>query len=308
MEINWFGEFVVLSETLHYAQAAEKLYMTQSTLSKHIQALEKELGAPLVARGYHKLELTPFGRVMLPYAYDMMSVRNKCEEAAFTMLHGGSRVLRISAIPALPDYNITEKFIRFQQKYPDVKISVSEADSIVIRKELLERQCDLAIMRDSRDILDASRVLSGEDMLRRIPFCRDELVAVLPTDHPLAREKQVSLQQLSKDRFVLIREGSLPYQLCLSACKAAGFIPQVEFTSHNRDAMVDMVVKGSLTALLFSSHVENLRGRGRDFAAVPIRPALYCDVFIACLKHENLPDYAQDFIAMFEERDSIPES
>lgn len=126
-------------------------------------------------------------------------------------------MLRISAIPALPDYNITEKFIRFQQKYPDVKISVSEADSIVIRKELLERQCDLAIMRDSRDILDASRVLSGEDMLRRIPFCRDELVAVLPTDHPLAREKQVSLQQLSKDRFVLIREGSLPYQLCLSA-------------------------------------------------------------------------------------------
>lgn len=65
MEINWFGEFVVLSETLHYAQAAEKLYMTQSTLSKHIQALEKELGAPLFARSYHKLELTPFGRVMV---------------------------------------------------------------------------------------------------------------------------------------------------------------------------------------------------------------------------------------------------
>ena len=79
--------------------------------------------------------------------------------------------------------------------------------------------------------------------------------------------------------------------------------------------MVDMVVKGNLTALLFSSHVESLRGRGRDFAAVPIRPALYCDVFIACLKHEALPDYARDFIRMFESEnreqkqdDSIQES
>lgn len=70
MDLNWFLEFVVLAETLHYANAAEKLYTTQSTLSKHIQAMEKELGAQLFVRGYHKLELTPFGRVMLPYAYD----------------------------------------------------------------------------------------------------------------------------------------------------------------------------------------------------------------------------------------------
>lgn len=291
----------MLSETLHYSQAAEKLYMTQSNLSKHIQAMEKELGAPLFVRSYHKLELTPFGRTMLPFAYDMMTIKGKYEAAAMTMLQGGSRVLRISTIPALPDYNITEKFLRFHEMHPDVKISVSEADSVVIRKELLEHQCDLAILRDSRDIPDASRVTDGEDMLRRIPFRRDSLVAVLPMGHPLAQEKHVSLQQLSGDRFVLIKEGSLPYQLCLSACKTAGFIPQVEFTSHNRDAMVDMVAKGSLTALLFSSHVENLRGRGRDFVALPIRPALYCDVFIACLKHETLPDYAQDFIRMFEE-------
>ena len=74
MDLNWFLEFVVLAETLHYANAAEKLYTTQSTLSKRIQAMEKELGAQLFVRGYHKLELTPFGRVMLPYAYDIIQI------------------------------------------------------------------------------------------------------------------------------------------------------------------------------------------------------------------------------------------
>ena len=184
-----------------------------------------------------------------------MRVKGSYEEAAFRMLRGDAKVLRINAIPALPEYGITDKFIRFQEKFPDVQISVSEADSIVIRKELLEHQCDLAIMRGSRSFADAGYVSSRDDMLRRIPICMDELVAVLPAGHPLASEKQINLRQLADDRFVLIKEGSLPYHLCINACKSAGFIPHVEFTSHNREAMLDMVVKGGLTALMFSSHV-----------------------------------------------------
>jgi len=299
MDIHWFLEFVVLSETLHYANAAEKLYTTQSTLSKHIQAMEKELGSPLFARGYHRLELTPFGRMMLPYAYDILRVKGSYEEAAYRMLHSEARVLRINAIPALPEYSITEKFLEFQRCYPDVQISVSEADSIIIRKELLEHRCDLAIMRTSPQVTDAAFVPEGEDMLRRIPFCRDELVAVLPLHHPLAGERQLNLRQLANDPFVLIKEGSLPYHLCISACKTAGFVPRVEFTSHNRDAMIDMVVKGGRTALMFSSHVQNRRGRGDEYAVVPVRPAVHAEVFIACLKHEPLSEYAEYFISLF---------
>ncbi len=303
MDLNWFLEFVVLSETLHYANAADKLYTTQSTLSKHIQSMEKELGSPLFSRGYHKLELTPFGRMLLPYAYDMLRVKGDYEEAAYRMLHSEAKVLRINAIPALPEYDITRKFLQFQQRYPDVQIAVSEADSIIIRKELLERQCDLAIMRTARDAFDASAVSPGEDMLRKIPFCRDELVAVLPLSHPLAGEKQLDLRALANDPFVLIKEGSLPYHLCVSACRTAGFVPRVEFTSHNRDAMLDMVVKGGRTALMFSSHVQNRRGRGAEYAVVPIRPAVHAEVYIACLKHEPLSEYAEYFISLFENDD-----
>ena len=304
MDLSWFLEFVVLSETMHYANAAEKLYTTQSTLSKHIQAMEKELGAPLFARGYHKLELTPFGRMMLPYAYDILRVKGSYEEAAYRMLHGEAKVLRISAIPALPEYDITGKFLEFQQKYPDVQIAVSEADSIVIRKALLEHQCDLAIMRASSEVADAALVPASEEMLRKVPFCRDELVAVLPLGHPLASAEWLDLRQLANDPFVLIKEGSLPYHLSISACKTAGFVPRVEFTSHNREAILDMVVKGGRTSLMFSSHVQNRQGGDRAFAVVPVRPAIYAEVFIACLKHEPLSEYAEYFISLFRQEDN----
>ena len=82
MDLNWFLEFVVLSETLHYQNAADKLYTTQSTLSKHIQAMERELGSPLFKRSYHRLELTPFGRMMLPFAYDIIRIKGGYEDAA----------------------------------------------------------------------------------------------------------------------------------------------------------------------------------------------------------------------------------
>ena len=302
MDINWFTEFAVLAESLNYSLAAEKLYTTQSTLSKHIQAMEKELGAPLFTRGYHKLELTPFGRVILPHAYDIMRVKGSYEEAAYRMLHNEAKVLRIDAIPALPEYGITDKFLLFQQKYPDVQIAVSEADSVVIRKELLEQHCDLAIMRGSRSVVDAAYVSSKEDMLRRIPICLDELVAVLPPDHPLAAEKSVNLRALAEDRFVFIKEGSLPFQICVNACKAAGFIPKVDFTSHDRDAVLDMVAKGGKTALMFSSHMKK-HGGSADYITVPIRPAVYAEVYAAFLKHQPLSEYAEYFISLFKKEE-----
>ena len=68
MEISYFNEFVILAETRNYWAASERLYIGQSSLSKHIKTLESQLGAPLFDRTSRKVELTEFGAKMLPYA------------------------------------------------------------------------------------------------------------------------------------------------------------------------------------------------------------------------------------------------
>ena len=68
MDINYFREFVILAETKNYWAASERLFIGQSSLSKHIKTLEKSLGAALFDRTSRKVELTEFGKRMLPYA------------------------------------------------------------------------------------------------------------------------------------------------------------------------------------------------------------------------------------------------
>ena len=101
MDISYFREFVILAETCNYWAAAERLYIGQSSLSKHIKTMEKELGGELFSRTSRKVELTDFGRLMLPYAQTISKQQYEYELAAFNHLHQESATLNIATIPVI---------------------------------------------------------------------------------------------------------------------------------------------------------------------------------------------------------------
>ena len=82
MELNYLQEFVTLARTLHYSEAAEELFVSQATLTRHIQALEQELGEPLFSRTTRKTSLTEFGQAFLPYAESMVQLQNSSAASA----------------------------------------------------------------------------------------------------------------------------------------------------------------------------------------------------------------------------------
>lgn len=298
MDISYFKEFVILAETKNFWAAAERLFIGQSSLSKHIKALEQQLGAPLFERTSRRVELTAFGRLMLPYAQSISKLQYDYETAAFNYLHAESETLRIDSIPAMAQYDITDTLIRFQAAYPSVQVQTQEDDTLVIRDRLIRHECDLAFLRDSTAYLEHDP--DQEAQLLRIPFCLDRLVAVFPKGHPLAAARQVELAQLKDEFFSLIKQGSMPYTLCMRACRDAGFTPRVVFTSHNLDAVLDMVTKGSCVALLFEKHVsypaDSVLTIAPPFAVVPIAPEIQTTVYLCRLKKEALSETAAHFV------------
>ena len=298
MDINYFKEFVILAETYNYWAASERLFIGQSSLSKHIKTLEKDLGAPLFFRTSRKVELTDFGKLMLPYAQSMAKLQYDYETAAFNYLHAENEQLNIASIPVLAHYNITDILIQFQLNHPSVQVNIQEADTMIVREMLLERKCDIAIFRDSTAYLEHNP--DKESKLVKIPYCTDRLLAILPPDHPLAEDSQIELSQLSTEYFALLQQETMPYELCMRACREAGFTPQVAFTSHNLDAILDMVHKGSCVSLLFTNHVSfpshMKHGDTLPFVAVPITPEIRTTVYFAHLKTERLSTAATHFI------------
>ena len=298
MEISYFKEFVILAETKNFWAASERLYIGQSSLSKHIKTLERELGASLFTRTSRKVELTEFGELMLPYAQSLARMQYEYESAAFSYLHADNEPLSIATIPVIAHYNITDVLIRFRQDFPNVKVNIREGDTLVIREMLFDRKCSIAIYRDSPAYLEHNP--DKEARLMKVPYCADPLVAVLPSSHPLAAEDHIELKMLRDEPFALIHEETMPYMLCIRVCREAGFTPNVIFTSHNLEAILDMVRKGSCVALLFAHHVdfphEQDLGEDLPFAVVPIVPEIQTTVCMAYLKDEKLSPAAAHFL------------
>lgn len=299
MDISYWKEFTVLAETKNYWSAAEKLFVGQSSLSKHIKTIENQLGGELFTRTSRKVELTELGKLMLPYAQQIAQLQTQYETAAFNYLSVGSQPLTIGSIPVIPRYHITDLIVKYQLDFPTVHLQTVEEDTLLLRDDLFNHRCDVIFYRDSDQYLEHDP--DKENCMVRLPYCHDKLVAVLPTDHPLAEETSIHLEQLKDECFALIKNGTMPYNLCIRACRNAGFAPNVLFTSHNLEAIFDMVTRGSCVALLFENHVArpydalNLLDK-QPFSVVPIDPPIYTTIYMAYLRNESLTPAAAHFV------------
>ena len=146
MEIGWLKEFLVLSRTLNYRASAEALFISQSTLSKHINAMEQELGVTLFLRDTKSVRLTEEGRVFRDSAnlivneYDVVAER-------FSGVHVVSGILRIGAAVRYPPVSkyLNPAVLAFEEKYPNVDILIEDIQWRDYRERLLKGDLDIVI-------------------------------------------------------------------------------------------------------------------------------------------------------------------
>ena len=113
-------EFQILAKTLHYGRAAEKLYISQSVLSRHIQDMEKELGAKLFQRGPHGVSLTPAGAFLYRESLNYLSKIDRATEHVSSAGVGLAGSVRFACLRAAFCNPIQEFLENFEASYPNV--------------------------------------------------------------------------------------------------------------------------------------------------------------------------------------------
>ncbi len=288
MNTEYLKEFVVLAETKNYWEASERLYMNQSTLSKHIKALEQELGVALFERTTRRVSLTAYGELFLPYANTISRTEYEATSAIKRHRNIENGLLTIGSLPSMPQYHITQFISRFQTTYPNTTVKITEADPTELFNYLINGTCELIFTRE--DKLTFEHNFMSNDSIMHIPYMKDRMIVLLPKNHPLAHNSSVTLQQLEKEDFCCIKEGSLMYQMSLDACHHAGFIPNIIFTSHRIDSILDMVTNQNCIALLMDQHVELPENGPRQinipWCKVPIEPEINSQICL-CYKTDR---------------------
>lgn len=249
MDVRHLKEFVVLAEVQNYLQASEALFISQSSLSKHVKALEAELGATVFDRSTRRVRLTEAGAVFLEYAKQVVALHYECTTRIRTLTATRRHALRIGTIPVMAPYGITASIAAFRRANADFSVTLTEGDAAALKQGLHRGECDLAFIRD--DGADDPQFLT-------IPFATDSLAAVLPAGHRLGRRKTVRLAQLADDDFMLLPPGSLLHTMSLQACAEAGFEPRVVFTGQRAENIIDLAGQGMGVGLLMRKAARRL--------------------------------------------------
>lgn len=246
MNLRQIRQFLTVAETLNFRKAAERLHMAQPPLSVSIKRLEEDLGTPLFARLRRGLRLTPAGEAVLVHARQIGFHTDELRKVAVDASEGVGGTLRIGFVGSATYTLFPRTLPAFRTRYPRVTLDLRERQTSQILLEVAQGELDLGLVRYP---------LAEASTLDLQPIEHDMLVAVLPCGSPLALRKHLRLKDLAQEAFVMYSSTSarnLRAQV-VSACQAAGFIPQVVQEAVQVQTIVSLVESGMGVALVPSA-------------------------------------------------------
>jgi DNA-binding transcriptional LysR family regulator len=200
MDLAQLEVFLTVAREGRFSRAAEKLYRTQSAVSQSIRKLEEEVGEPLFDRSSRDGLLTDAGHVLQEYAERLLNLRNDARGALVELreLHKGKLAIAANEFTALYLLPVLGEFKRL---HPMIKITVQRSLGSRIPDDVLRHSVELGVLTYDPQ----------EPQLCSIVVYLDELIFVVPSRHPLAGERQVSIRQLGTESFVAHNVSS-PYR------------------------------------------------------------------------------------------------
>ena len=272
--------FIAVAESGSFSEAAEIMYSGQSTVSKQIAALEKELGVLLFDRSKRQISLTEHGKVLLPHAQKIIKRYNNMlkDLKQVTTFNDNSAVIRTTM--AMLSYNVLHHIAQFNAQAPWAKITIEEYDDHDISNMLRNDECDLAFFRIGE---------FDENLFEKITVLTDNYVAVLPADHPLAKEKSISLASLSSENFILCRPNSCIHTAAVNACHTVGFEPNVVATSNATLNIFEMVDMHLGVSLLLDKGTRHYIDKHLEYSVciVPLKETFSVEIAFARYKKHN---------------------
>ena len=236
MDIDVLKEIITLAEKRSYAAAAEELFTSQSSLSRHIAAAEKQLGVQLFYRNSRQVTLTKGGEALLPYAREIVTIEKEYRGALDTVIRSERVELRIGSVMGLSAFGIMSHVAGFIAENKDIHISMLRQGEGNLKDLLKEGACDFIFSQETQKETD-------DGMCRLNAVC-DELVVVLPVTHPLAEQKRISLCQLKGEEWFIQRERELLTRKMNEVFEHNNFVPRLSDLNAEGVGVLELVEKG----------------------------------------------------------------
>lgn len=266
MEIQQARCFVAVAEERHFGQAAERLRMTQSALSRSVAQLERSLGSRLVERTTRWVSLTAAGEALLPHAQEIVTLVDRSADIVEEAARGRTGRVRLGFASPSTNHVVGPMARQIRDKLPGLRLElVSSMLSHIGLDRVLSGDLDVALGR--WDVLPA-------DVVSTV-ITQEQLLLALPAGHRFAARAAVSIKELERDSWVVLPSGpaaALPQRLHALAAQA-GFIPKITQIAPDSATSLVLVAAGYGVALTQSTVREHIHTEGVEFRQIAEQPA-----------------------------------
>lgn len=294
MTIRHIKIFIQVFQTKNITRAAQLLHMTQPAVTRAIQEMEHYYGVFLFERLNRRLYITESGKQLYSQALHIAE--------SFDLMEKGLRnwdefgILRIGASITLGNFLLPQLVSIYQGRHPNLQIRATISNGYKLQQMLYNNQLDFALIENE----------VSQDRLKMEPFSEDQLILILPPNHPLKKKAGIQLRDLTSYPFLLRESGSVGRTFLNHIFSSHGMILEPLWESASTQAIVKAVSIGIgisfLPEQLVKADIEN-----GTIATCPISDApLIRKNYIVWHQNKFLTKSALEFISLCKNKESSP--
>lgn len=298
MNLKQLEAFVCVAEVKNFSLAAKKLYLTQPTVSAHINALEKELGSRLLLRTTKGVELSPDGERLLEKARKMLQLERDILRD-FTLKDSPLiQQITVGASTVPGQYILPQILSSFSRAYPGNRLELLEADSMEVVRMVQEGKAEVGFTGTRSD--DPSCVFE--------PFYFDRLVVVTPNSEKYQGFAGTGfpLERFYEERWIVREEGSGTRREAERYLRQKGLELKrmnIVATISNQETIKKSVSASMGIAIMSSAAVEDYVSQGRLLRFLLAEGDIYRRLYMVWSKNHKPGQAARLFIQYVREQD-----
>ncbi|UYV38314.1 LysR family transcriptional regulator [Rhodobacteraceae bacterium D3-12] len=242
LNLRELRNFIEVADRLNISTAASVVNLSQSALSRQIQALERKLSVTLFERIGKRMVLTAEGAELAVQAAALLEQADDLAQSASRKTLTQSGTLRVAGTPQTITWLLSPAMARFRVKQPKVSLLLREGNNDELVEMVEHRVVDVAVAN-----LGVNHILAGQ------PLFQAQLFAILPPGHPCLGKASISMEQIAEDMLIVMRRGFLTRHLYEQIAAAHGLRPRILLESDSTQTIAALARDGHGVGVVSSS-------------------------------------------------------
>ncbi|WP_404803894.1 LysR family transcriptional regulator [Lysinibacillus sp. S1] len=295
MDIKQLHYFIAVSEQMNFSKAAERLHISQPSLSNAIKKLEQEIGSPLLERNTRNLQLTEAGELLFERAKVIVKNMEVLKIEMDEVIVHGTRDITIGVMDSIKHW-LPKVIANYKKDYPHMKIHLVDIlGSKRVKKSLKSYKTHLIITNQLMD----------DPELEVQTLYEERLVAVLPLHHPLAQKDTLTISDICEEPFIISTEGFQTRRDILTSFEQAGKNINIQFEIERFETAVSLVREHLGVTILPENYLQG--PTAKTIVKKEIEGLnLSRNVYLVYLKNRHLPlairQLLKDIVQFFENK------